>query len=43
MKNSNNIMGNQTHDLPAYSTVPQLTELLRDPNFYTTYQQRFAD
>ena len=31
MKNSNDIIGNQTRDLPACSTVPQQTALPRAP------------
>jgi hypothetical protein len=31
-KKSNNLIGNQTRDLPACSTVPQPTTLPRDPS-----------
>jgi hypothetical protein len=31
MKNSNDTIGNRTHDLPAFSAVPQPTAPLRAP------------
>jgi hypothetical protein len=34
MKNSNDTIGNQTHDLPNGSAVPQPTALLRAPGEY---------
>jgi hypothetical protein len=34
LKKSNDIIGNRTRDLPACSTVPQLTTLTRGPNCY---------
>ena len=40
MKNSNDIIGNQTRDLPACSTVPQLTAPTRAPPSYTRKQIR---
>jgi len=39
MKNSNDIIGNQTHDLPACSAVPQPTVPPRAPEIHT-YMQR---
>jgi len=36
MKNSNDIIGNRTRDLPACSAVPQRTGPPRDPNFVVT-------
>jgi len=36
MKNSNNTIGDQTHDLPACSAVPQLTAPPRAPNYNST-------
>jgi hypothetical protein len=32
MKNPNDLIENQTRDLPAFSAVPQLTALLRTPD-----------
>ena len=40
MKNSNDTIGNQTHDLPACSAVPQPTAISRAP-FGTNYQSHF--
>jgi hypothetical protein len=34
LKKSNDLIGNQTHDLPAFSIVPQPTVLLRAAVLY---------
>jgi hypothetical protein len=36
LKNSNDIIGNQTRDLPACSAVPQPTALPRNPSAIST-------
>jgi len=43
MKNSNDIIGNRTRDLPACSAVPQPTAPPRAPAVFLTHVQYSAD